>query len=495
MLTTELLQTREHAQPAVADVDALIERLSYDEGPSTDHERIELIAALERLKGAAAAAQARVTVAFDASQRARQSARGLPASEQGRGIASQVALARRDSPVRGGRHLGLARALVAEMPHTLRELTAGRISEWRATVLVRETAVLSAEHRERVDAELADRLARLGDRGVEREARKLAYRLDPGAVMKRVRGAEADRRVSIRPAPDTMSLVTGFVPVAQGVAVHAALTAHADSLRAGGDPRSRGQIMADTFVERLTGQPSAAAVPVEVQLVMTDRALLTDDDTPARLVGHGPLPAALARMLVRDTTGGAWLRRLFTAPGTGEPPGARLAAPHVPGRAPHLPRRPRRGLPHALVRRADPARRPRGPRRGRRVDQRGQRAGAVRELQPGQGGTWVERRGEPGGARHDHGVDPHRARLHQHGARPTRPPTTGAVDRPGASVRRAGQRRVSQGSRARTISSSTPRGSEPESSTAEWNFLMSKSAPCRCSASARIRWISTRPTM
>jgi hypothetical protein len=73
--------------------------------------------------------------------------------------------------------------------------------------------------------------------------------------MRRIRGAEADRRVSLRPAPDTMSLVTGLVPVAQGVAVHAALSAHADTLRAGGDPRSRGQIMADTFVERLTARP------------------------------------------------------------------------------------------------------------------------------------------------------------------------------------------------------------------------------------------------
>ena len=52
-----------------------------------------------------------------------------------------------------------------------------------------------------------------------------------------------------------------------------------------------------------------------------------------------------------------------------------------------------------------------------------------------------------------------------------------------------------QGSRARTTSSRTPSGSEPESRTAEWNCLTEKPEPWRCSASARIRWISRRPTM
>ncbi len=304
--------------PTASEVDDFIARLGCHEGAATDRDRIELLAALERLKGAAAAAQARVTFAFDRSQRAAQADLGVPASERGRGVASQVALARHDSPARGGRHLGLARALVAEMPRTLHELAAGRISEWRATILVRETAVLSVEHRRRVDDELGGRLAGLGDRGVAREARRIAYRLDPTSFMRRIRGAEADRRVTVRPAPDTMSLVTGFLPVAQGVAVHAALTAHADSLRAAGDARSRGQIMADTFVERLTGQSAAKAVPVEVQLVMTDQALLNADSTPARVVGHGPIPSVLARALLRSTDSAVWVRRLFTSPTTGD---------------------------------------------------------------------------------------------------------------------------------------------------------------------------------
>jgi hypothetical protein len=208
------------------------------------------------------------------------------------------------------------------MPHTLRALASGRISEWRATILVRETAVLSAEHRAEVDAALADRLGDLGDLGVVREAKKLAYKLDPGSVTRRARRATEERRVSIRPAPDTMSYVTELLPVAQGVAVHAALTKHADALRAAGDSRSRGQIMADTFVERLTGQARATDVSAEVELVMTDRSLFGGDNTPARLVGHGPVPASLARDLIRlgaeAEQARVWVRRLYTNPVTGD---------------------------------------------------------------------------------------------------------------------------------------------------------------------------------
>ncbi len=122
-----------------------------------------------------------------------------------------------------------------------------------------------------------------------------------------------------------MAYVTGFLPVAQGVAVYAALSRHADALKSSGDSRTRGQIMADTFVERVTGQAVAGGVPVEVQLVMTDKSLLGGDHTPGHLVGYGPIPAALARSLARaDGTDGVaaaakvWVRRVFTSPASGE---------------------------------------------------------------------------------------------------------------------------------------------------------------------------------
>ena len=41
----------------------------------------------------------------------------------------------------------MAKALVHEMPHTLAALEAGALSEWRATILVRESACLDVEDR------------------------------------------------------------------------------------------------------------------------------------------------------------------------------------------------------------------------------------------------------------------------------------------------------------------------------------------------------------
>ena len=72
-------------------------------------------------------------------------------------------------------------------------------------------------------------------------------------------------------APDTMTYLTALLPVAQGVSVYAALRREAD-LR--GDGRSRGQVMADTLVERVTGRAAEIPTPIAVNLVLTDETLL-----------------------------------------------------------------------------------------------------------------------------------------------------------------------------------------------------------------------------
>jgi HNH endonuclease len=296
---------------------------------------IDQVRDLEDLKSAAAGLQARSSVAFDVQQRCAQAEAGLPAAELGKGNAAQIALARRESPARGGRLLGLAKALVTEMPHSLAALETGQLNEWRATLLVRETACLSAADRCAVDEQLAADtgiLTGAGDRTIVAAARAAAYRLDPRSVANRARNAVADRHVSLRPAPDTMCYLTALLPVTAGVAVHAALTRQADGLRSGGDSRSRGQIMADDLVERVTGTPGGIS-GIEIQLIMTDRTLFQGDSEPARLPGYGIVPAAWARTAITpllESPGGeavagpatapftAWVRRLYTAPGNGE---------------------------------------------------------------------------------------------------------------------------------------------------------------------------------
>jgi hypothetical protein len=308
-------------------INAWVDRLARFDRDVSDAERIDQIRALERLKSAAAAAQARITVDLDTSIRAERAAVGTPVERQGRGVAAQVALARQESPYRGGRHLGLAKVLVTEMPHTLTALEQGAISEWRATLLAQETVFLSKEHRQLVDTQLcADPagLAGWGDRRLTGEIRKIGYRLDPAGFTRRRAKAESERRVTSRPAPDTMARVSALLPVAQGVAVYAALRKAADTAIAAGDGRSRGQLMADVLVERITGQTTATGVPVEIHLIMSDRTLLGDEtheasEQPAHLIGYGPIPAGLARRLAATAAEAelAWLRRLYATPDTG----------------------------------------------------------------------------------------------------------------------------------------------------------------------------------
>ena len=177
------------------------------------------IRALEDQKSALAARQARLSVAFDLLQRREQADAGMPAAELGAGVGAQIALARRESPAKGGRLLGLAKALVTEMPHTLAALEAGQLNEWRATLLVKETAGLTAEDRAAVDAELAADTGTFdgaGDRRIIAAARAAAYRRDPRTVTQRASHAATERHVSLRPAPDTMCYLTALLPVAAG---------------------------------------------------------------------------------------------------------------------------------------------------------------------------------------------------------------------------------------------------------------------------------------
>jgi len=294
-----------------AELTAFVARLGEFAPPAGDAERIDRLALMEHAKSALTAAQAVETVEFKRSQLEAQQAAGVPARSRGKGITAQVALARRVSPHRAARLVGMAEALVGEMPNTLAALAAGDINEWRAMIAVRETACLTREDRATADAELAGRLTTMGDRQVEAEFKKIAYRLDPYAFVERQRRAQSDRNVSTRPAPDVMCYLTALLPVKQGIAAYAALKRHADTTIAHGDERSRGQVMADTLVERLTGQSVADQVPVEVQLVISGAALSGASDEPAHLQGHGPVPAPWARELVRESEAAVWLRRLY----------------------------------------------------------------------------------------------------------------------------------------------------------------------------------------
>jgi hypothetical protein len=320
------------AASGVDDVRAAAAALSRIGEGADDVERIDLIRALEELKSAAEGAQAVLTAAFDRSQRAEEAAAGVPAERRGRAVAAQVALARRESPHRGRQHVGLALVLRDELPGTGSALRAGRITEWRAMLLARETACLSREDRAAVDRRMAgtpDALVELegmGDGELVARARELAYELDPVSFVERRRRAEADRHVSLRPAPDVMAQLGALLSVKDGVAVWALLSRDADLAQAAGDERTRGQVMADALVHRILGGQAdsgsgSSPVRLMIDVVVPDSVLLGDADGFGWVQDYGPVPGDLLReWIAANAEEGVeqWVRRLYAAPATGE---------------------------------------------------------------------------------------------------------------------------------------------------------------------------------
>ena len=313
------------------DIDSLRELLPMVDRDLSQAERIDQVRKLEELKCAAEAAQARLSVDFDAAVRAGAAARSVPAARQGRGVAAQLGFARRESLHLAERHLGLAKVVVAEMPHTFRAWSAGRVTEWTVTGLAKATACLSREDRAAVDREVAadpDELEALSPKQAAAAAEAAAYRADPMSFVQRRRKAEGDRHTSLRPAPDVMSWFTALLSVKQGVAVHAALSVAADQARAAGDTRSRGQVMADALVQRVIApllahatDDTSSGLPVMLNLVVSDKVLLGDEDGSGWVEGFGEVPGDLIReWIAHDLESGidVWLRRLYETPDTGE---------------------------------------------------------------------------------------------------------------------------------------------------------------------------------
>ena len=128
--------------------------------------------------------------------------------------------------------LNTGRALWFELPDTYAQLSSGELSERVAETIVSETRHLDAEKRGEVDQQLkAVGVSKLGFKAATLGVRKITYEADRRGYVQRGRTERQHRRVGMRPAPDTMAVLTGYLPVEQGVACYAALQQHAAALR------------------------------------------------------------------------------------------------------------------------------------------------------------------------------------------------------------------------------------------------------------------------
>lgn len=286
------------------------------------------LAAVEQLQRSLAWYAGELMVAIDRQRRVEDRAADVTERRVGSTVASEIGLVRHVSPAKASRELGLASVARRELPRTWDALRRGQIPAVVVRSVASATAMLDLDDRLVVDAQLStDGLDALSERAVDAHARRRAYEADPRAFVAARARAESDRYVAWRPQPDVMMQITALLPMVQGVAVAAALTEAAERARAAGDERTRGQVMADEFVTRLTGQASATAVPVAVNLVIDVATVLAPDggtlagSITAPGLAPQPLPGPAALDLIGtalderpDTT----LRRVFREPRTGE---------------------------------------------------------------------------------------------------------------------------------------------------------------------------------
>ncbi|GAA1389306.1 HNH endonuclease signature motif containing protein [Pseudonocardia kongjuensis] len=292
---------------------------SGDAVPSrcTEAELIDQIQQIESLQNCVAALQASRIRAFAREHVGNGIAAGRTDPERlERGAVAQVALACHTSPAEARTRIRAARDLRAGLDHVREAFTSGRLSATKVATVVAACSDLDPAERARVDARLAlHDLGRLGIGRLRDLARRLAAEIAPEKFRARVEAARAERRVTLRPAPDAMVYLTGYLPVEQGAACLAALQKAFVQVSADPAPltRSRGQVLADTLVERLTGRSTATEVDVEVQVVVPVEALLDPGSPlPAEIPGHGPVPVEL----LATTTGRKTVRRLLTRAGT-----------------------------------------------------------------------------------------------------------------------------------------------------------------------------------
>jgi hypothetical protein len=243
------------------------------------------LAEIEVLKATLEARQARLALVLDATIRQTRVDQGRPTAFQGKGIAEHVGLSRRLSPSRGRRLLSLTKRL-QDLPGVMDAFTDGDINEHRAFLIAREVTHLDRQQRSLLDRRLTREidLSTASDRAITARTRAIVGDLDPETATRRRHAAEADRTVTLRPAPDNpeMAWLTAHLPIAQAQAVFQSLAATADQMIACGVAANRGNTMADLLVARSAGTralaqtPSSAwvnAVPsnqIALNLVMSD---------------------------------------------------------------------------------------------------------------------------------------------------------------------------------------------------------------------------------
>ncbi|MFF5794218.1 HNH endonuclease [Paeniglutamicibacter sp. NPDC012692] len=305
---------------------AISAALDHTRISTASYERVESIAALEELKSSACALQAKTTCVYDDEVAERRAAKGERALNPSWGVGPEIAFARHQPPRTGAQYLDFCHVLTDDLVFSYDALHRGVITEAEAFIVVKETRGLTPEQRGEIDIRLfseGHQCFGLGGKKLAAMVREWALAYGSEKEVDLEANAAKERYISIFPIDRHRMKITGILPTEYGVLISQVLESLVSSAKVQGDDRSRQHLAVDSLLERLTGLDSPTAIPIQLGLVMTDRTLFQGHSEPALLQGYGIISAQKARMLIKGSEENPnelelWLRRLYTAPGTGD---------------------------------------------------------------------------------------------------------------------------------------------------------------------------------
>jgi Domain of unknown function (DUF222)/HNH endonuclease len=329
-----------------------LDTATTDPAQLSDHTLIEAMIGFDRIASWAAARQARLL----AQLAARRPADKAPHSARWAGIGSEYApdeagVALHLSRGTACARIGTAVRLLAVLPETHAVWEAGRIDTPKARAVDDATWMLVPELARAVQDRVLPKAPQQTLAELKAALARAVIAVDPQGAEVRHREARRDRRVVVTPEADGMASLWALLTATQAVGAFTWLTRLARGLGRD-DPRSMDTRRADILAALLTGRPvthpdpdsditeaavdapaspaeggdestpaSGAGRPVQpvapgkplIQVVIPYSTLTGADDQPCELVGHGPIPASLAREVAADSV---W-HRLVTDPLSG----------------------------------------------------------------------------------------------------------------------------------------------------------------------------------
>jgi hypothetical protein len=246
-----------------------------------------------------------------------------------RSIRAELAVAEGLSEQVIARRLENAQLLFEHLPLTRALLAQARLHWEEGEAICATAGSLPESSRAALDERAAEAAPSMTLTQLRRALRRWREELHEESLAKRHARARADRAVWVTPDVDGMATFCVYGPAPAVMGAYDRADRMARSLRDAGDVRTLSQLRADVAVDLLCDgdiigttpdaedRPDPTFVPgvrAEVRLTLAASTAVDLDDEPAELDGYGPVPAAVARELIRTA---ASFTRVLTDRDTG----------------------------------------------------------------------------------------------------------------------------------------------------------------------------------